>query len=245
MELHERYSEKNINWFQWIFSQIDFKKVNRLLELGCGNGRLWKQLSFDLRHREIYLSDLSKGMVEDTKRNLNNSDFSYLVIDCHQIPFKNDFFDAIVANHMLFYLKDLHQGLNEIHRVIEKDGYFYCTTYSSKHMQELTRLVLQFDPNIRLSNQSLYEIFGLENGKCILKEYFEEVEMKIFNDRLVVDEAMPLINYILSCHGNQNEIIGRRLDEFKTYVNEKVNKDNPFTITKEAGIFICHKKIIK
>lgn len=245
IELHEHYSEKNINWFQWIFNQIDFKKINRLLELGCGNGKLWDQLSFDLRHREIYLSDLSKGMVEDTKKKLNNSNFSYLVIDCHQIPFKNDFFDAIVANHMLFYLKDLDQGLNEIHRVIDKNGSFYCTTYSSKHMQELTRLVQQFDPNIKLSNQSLYENFGLENGKHILEEYFEEVEVRIFNDRLIVDEAMSLINYVLSCHGNQNEIIGKRLNEFKNYVNEKVNKDTPFIITKEACMFICHKKVVK
>ncbi len=245
IELHDHYSTNEIKWFPWVFQHIDFRHVNRLLELGCGNGEIWNQLTFDLRNRDIYLTDISKGMVEDTKKNLDNSNFSYLTVDCNQIPFKDHFFDAVMANHMLFYLKDIDNGLNEITRVLNNEGDFYCTTYSAKHMKELTELVQQFDERIKLSNHSLYENFGLENGRRILEKYFQEIELDVYHDQLVVDDAVPLINYIVSCHGNQNEIIGKRTSEFKEFIEKKVNKESPFIITKESGIFICHKKIIK
>lgn len=245
IELHERFSTNDLKWFPWVFKQINFKQVTRLLEVGCGNGKLWDQLTFDLRNREIYLTDISKGMVEDTKKNLNNTNFSYLTVDCMQVPFKDQFFDTVIANHMLFYLKDIHKGLNEIQRVLSLQGDFYCTTYSAQHMRELTELVQQFDSRIKLSNNYLYENFGLENGKNILEKYFYEVKLYKYKDQLIVDEALPLINYILSCHGNQNEIIGKRTEEFKKFVEEKVNKKTPFVITKDAGMFICHKKVVK
>ena len=67
---------------------------------------MWDYLNIDLRNRDFYLTDLSRGMVEDTKKRLNNVDMNYMVVDCEQIPFKDQFFDCIIANHMLFYLKN-------------------------------------------------------------------------------------------------------------------------------------------
>ena len=49
ISLHEKYSTNKQGWFNWLFNQIDFSKVNRLLELGCGNGKLWQENRIDLR----------------------------------------------------------------------------------------------------------------------------------------------------------------------------------------------------
>ena len=40
------------------------------LEIGCGNGKLWENNTYNLRNREIFLSDISEGMLEDTRKNL-------------------------------------------------------------------------------------------------------------------------------------------------------------------------------
>ena len=56
ISLHDMYSQNKQGWFPWIFHQIDFSKINRLLEVGCGNGKLWKDHNIDLRNREIFLS---------------------------------------------------------------------------------------------------------------------------------------------------------------------------------------------
>lgn len=238
IRLHEKYSTNKQGWFNWLFNQIDFSRVNRLLELGCGNGKLWQENKIDLRNREIFLSDISEGMVEEV-RNKMGSDFNCIVADAEKIPFKDAYFDSIIANHVLFYLNDLNQGLKEISRVLKPNGVLYCSTYGSNHMKEITDIVQSFDSRVNLSNHSLYDVFGLENGEDILKKYFTSVQRMDYQDSLEITESKPLIDYIMSCHGNQNEILGPRLNEFKEYIDNLLKKDGKIVVTKQAGLFIC------
>lgn len=240
ISLHEKYSTNKQGWFNWLFEKIDFSKVNRLLELGCGNGKLWQENQIDLRNREIFLSDISEGMVEEVRNKLG-SDFNCIVADAEKIPFKDAYFDSIIANHVLFYLNDLNQGLKEIRRVLKPNGALYCSTYGSKHMKEITEIVQSYDSRINLSNHSLYDVFGLENGESILKQYFTNVQRMDYQDSLEITESKPLIDYIMSCHGNQNEILGPRLSEFKEYIEELLQKDGKIVVTKQAGLFVCVK----
>lgn len=234
--LHEKYSQNPMGWFPWLYSQIDFQGVNRLLEIGCGSGELWKNNTLNLRNREFFLSDSSEGMVSEVREKYGSA-FNCIVADCEKIPFKDAYFDCIIANHVLFYLQNLNQGIAEICRVLKPDGVLYCSTYGSNHMKEITALVQAFDSKITLSQTNLYEVFGLENGKDILNPYFSSVEVSYYPDELIVDEAQPLVDYIMSCHGNQSEIIGPRLIEFKEFIQKQL----PLHITKEAGVFICKK----
>ncbi len=240
IRLHEKYSTNKQGWFNWLFEKIDFSKVNRLLELGCGNGKLWQENKIDLRNREIFLSDISEGMVEEVRNKLG-SDFNCIVADAEKIPFKDAYFDSIIANHVLFYLNDLNQGLKEISRVLKPNGVLYCSTYGKSHMKEITDIVQSFDSRINLSNHSLYDVFGLENGEDILKKYFKSVQRMDYQDSLEITESKPLIDYIMSCHGNQNEILGPKLNEFKEYIEEILKKDGKIVVTKEAGLFKCTK----
>lgn len=238
ISLHEKYSTNKQGWFNWLFNQIDFSKVNRLLELGCGNGKLWQENRIDLRNREIFLSDISEGMVEEVRNKLG-TDFNCIVADAEKIPFKDEYFDSIIANHVLFYLNDLNLGLKEIDRVLKSDGILYCSTYGKNHMKEITEIVQNFDSRINLSNHSLYNIFGLENGESILKEYFFNIQRMDYKDSLEITESKPLIDYIMSCHGNQNEILGPRLNEFKEYIEELLENNGKIVVTKQAGLFVC------
>lgn len=238
ISLHEKYSTNKHGWFNWLFYQIDFSRVNRLLELGCGNGKLWQENRIELRNREIFLSDISEGMVEEVRNKLG-SDFNCIVADAEKIPFKDSYFDTIIANHVLFYLNDLNLGLKEIDRVLKSDRILYCSTYGKNHMKEITEIVQNFDSRINLSNHSLYDIFGLENGEDILSKYFSNIQRMDYQDSLEITESKPLIDYIMSCHGNQNEILGPRLNEFKEYIEELLKNNGKIVVTKQAGLFVC------
>ena len=240
ISLHEKYSTNKQGWFNWLFNQIDFSRVNRLLELGCGNGKLWQENRIDLRNREIFLSDISEGMVEEVRNKLG-SDFNCIVADAEKIPFKDKYFDTIIANHVLFYLNDLNLSLKEISRVLRPNGILYCSTYGKNHMKEITEIVQSFDSRINLSNYSLYDIFGLENGESILSKYFSNIQRMDYRDSLEITESKPLIDYIMSCHGNQNEILGPRLNEFKEYIEELLKNNGKIVVTKQAGLLKCYK----
>lgn len=240
IQLHERFSTNEKRWFPWLFDQINFQNVNRLLELGCGDGALWKNMDTNLRTREVFLSDVSEGMLTSAKQALGD-EFSYMRIDAQNIPFKKNYFDSMIANHTLFYLNDVEKGLQEIWRVMKRGGTFYCSTYGKHHMEELSLLVREFDNNITLSDKNLYDIFGLDNGKQILNKYFSSVTYRKYEDSLEIDEVTPIYEYIMSCHGNQKEILHGRIDEFKIFLNTKLKKSGVIHVKKDAGLFICKK----
>ena len=114
-----------------------------------------------------------------------------------------------------------------------------CSTYGKDHMKEITKLVQDFDSEIVLSEKNLYEEFGLENGKKELLPLFAWVEEKRYEDYLLVDQAEPIVDYILSCHGNQHEHLSRRYLEFKEFVRKRM-ESGPLRITKMAGVFKCY-----
>ena len=104
-------------------------------------------------------------------------------------------------------------------------------------MKEITELVQKFDKRIVLAAENLFDRFGLENGSNILQKYFSTIETRIYDDAILIDQAEPLIEYILSCHGNQNQYLLERYQDFRLFVEKQVKKE--YRITKEAGCFLC------
>lgn len=247
IRLHRDYSVNPVSWFTWIFEQYEVKPGMKILELGCGDGALWTENIDKLPAKvQVVVSDKSEGMLRDAKRAISafvddeEGIFTFRAIDCQDIPYPDGTFDLVIANHVLFYCEDIAKACKEIERVLAPGGRFICSTYGSRHMKEITHLVQGFDNRIVLAAENLYDRFGLENGESILKTTFSNAALRRYEDAIEIKTAEPLLDYILSCHGNQNQILLDRYKEFKNYVTEKTRYG--FHITKDAGIFICEKK---
>ena len=240
IRLHSLYSQNAEKWFPWIYRNCGIHSSKSILELGCGNGDFWLQNMDALPQKiKIILSDNSLGVLEETRECFDSKDgrFSFKLINMEDIPRPDSSVDMIIANHVLFYASDIPKAIREIRRVLKPGGTFICSTYGPKHMKEISDMMKQFDDRIMLAAKDLYEIFGKTNGKEMLEQEFDSVEWRDYEDSLYVTDANDLIDYILSCHGNQNQYIVDNYKEFRNFVQIQVGKG--FHITKEAGIFIC------
>ena len=256
INLHAMYSVNKHGWFRWIYEEGNISEHKKILELGCGDGRLWvdniSNVAEAVHIKKITVTDISEGMVNDARRNIEcaireasftlNSNisqkFEYGMADCQSIPYEDNTYDCIIANHVMFYCDNIDKAFGEIQRVLKPGGIFICATYGSHHMQEISKLVKEFDKRIVLAADNLYDKFGLEGGEELLDGYFERISMRRYDDYLLVDKADPLVEYILSCHGNQNQYLLDRYSDFKAFIRNKLAR-KPFKITKDAGLFIC------
>ena len=245
IRLHKEFSVNKQGWFPWIYDQCHITCGMHILELGCGDGTLWLENKSRLPEAiHITLSDISDGMLRDARRNIGQTDahFDFSAFDCHQIPFEAAAFDLVIANHVLFYCEDIQTVCDEVCRVLKPHGTFICSAYGSSHMKEISELVQHFDSRIVLSAEKLYDRFGLENGASLLSNAFADVRCIRYEDCIKLNQAEPLIEYILSCHGNQNQFLLNRYKDFRSFVEKKTSRD--FHITKEAGIFICQPSVV-
>jgi len=161
---------------------MDIPKNGRILELGCGNGILWRTNAQSINENwDITLSDFSEGMLESAKQNNHSDKFKYELIDVQDIPNADETFDVIIARHMLYHVPDIDKAICEVRRILKPDRKFYVSTNGIEHMQELETLVTSYDANIDINLKKFAVRFGLENGGDILKKYFGNVSMEEFN----------------------------------------------------------------
>jgi ubiquinone/menaquinone biosynthesis C-methylase UbiE len=243
IELHKRFSNNKQGWYHWIYNNLHLKDNMKILEIGCGNGQLWKENIHELpSNLHVVLSDISSGMLRSARLKLKGEDdiFEYKCFDCNEIPYDSESFDIVIANHVLFYAKDRRSTFREILRVLKKGGALCCSTYGQQHMKEIELLVKEYDERINLSEIKLYDIFGLDNGYNELNSMFQKVDILKYDDSLLVTEIQPLIDYIYSCHGNQMKYLNGQNEKFEKFIGNKIGNKG-LRVMKDVGLFRCIK----
>jgi len=195
--LYERFSAHPQALARWIFDQLDLSPTARVLELGCGNGLLWKVNASRVPRRwRLTLSDLSEGMVRETQARLRDSRLAieYRVADAQALPFPAQSFDGVIANYMLYHVPILDAALREIARVLTATGRLYAATTGSEYLQELRALFQVLDPEADYRHRT----FTLENGEALLRARFGKVVLRRYEDFVEVTDPDAIAAFVLS-----------------------------------------------
>lgn len=240
VKLQDRFSSNRHGWYKWTFNNIKLNKKYKVLEIGCGNGALWSK-NIDLLDKDINitLTDVCEDMVNNAKKNLSDySDvFDFEIVDPNNIPFEDESFDLVIANHILFYMKDLDKVLKEIKRVLKVGGHFYSSTIDSKNMKELESLMKGFNSNIKISEEKISSKFGMENGQEILSKHFNQTKRYLYEDKLVINDSKGILEYIYSIPGNIIELVDTKKKDFEKYIDSNINKNGNIYITNNQVLF--------
>lgn len=239
--LHEKYSVNKIGVQKWMFEQYPFRTRMKVLELGSGRGELWNYyFENDVLQgyeMDITLSDFSDGMVDYLRHSYIGKRISIKKIDILDIPFEKDTFDLIIANSMLYHVKDIDLALSEVKRVLKKDGLFYCSTFGINGMMQylyhaLDELSIPYNHDSNIS-------FTLQNGMQLLKKQFSNVERYDYKDALEIDKVEDYLEYIYSMASMQG-LERKYYDILLNYfILKKVN--GYLHVPKEYGMFVAGK----
>ena len=238
MNLHTKHSTNKQGFDCWLWEQYNFFANCHILELGCGNGAQWENKINVLPNGcKIVLSDFADGMVNIVKDKFSeHKSFLFQQIDIQDIPFTNETFDFVIANHMLYHVPNLSKALSEVKRILKKDGKFFSTTIGRGGLQPfLHKAFKHFDPDTTAFTQQFS--FVLQNGYDILNEHFSDVIRDDYEDSFSITDTHDLMDWIkstvtIASYPEQN------LDNLFNYFEDIRKKDGAINIPKEVGLFI-------
>jgi len=242
IKLHAKHSTNKQGFSNWLWTHYNFFENCNILELGCGNGEQWKTRAGTLPHGcKVILSDFSDGMVNSAREKYTKWDlFSFQQIDIQDIPFGNDTFDIVIANHMLYHVPNLSKALSEVKRVLKAGGTFYSSTTSNGGLQPfLHEAFKHFDPDTNAFTQRFS--FTLQNGYEHLIEYFHEVRRVDYEDSLSVTDTQDLIDWIKSNITLESYSSEENLDDLFDYFEDIRKREGAINIPKKSGLFISKK----
>jgi len=174
----------------------------RVLDLGCGMGATASYLYQNYAMKIVGI-DPSKKLLNIAKEKNPFATFVEGSGDC--LPFEHASFECVIAECTLSLMNDLHVTLQEVHRVLEKGGWFVITDVYAKN-PEVTNQLDYFPINscmrgihdllsLQESLENIgFEIMLLEDCSQLLKELmvkiiFSHGSMSTFWSKTVEDEA--------------------------------------------------------
>ena len=94
------------------------ENCDSILDIGCASGYYTKLYS--KKCKKIFGVDPNKDLIEKAK--IENPEIRFMVCGAEKLPFKDNEFNFVILSDVLEHVKDENKSLNEVYRVLKKDG---------------------------------------------------------------------------------------------------------------------------
>jgi len=129
---------------EFLVERLDFIKAtpNTVLDIGCGAGRMSRQISRRYPDAMVYGLDIASQMVQQSQQNAPKPwlwyapKLNYMCADAEQLPIADKSMDLVISNLTLQWC-DVKAVFQEVARVLKPDGVFLFSTLGPDTLNEL------------------------------------------------------------------------------------------------------------
>ena len=200
-QTHDQYTFPKVDFVEWVMHHVALQGDENLLDLGCGTGRYYNYIHTNYPDVTYTGIDTANDM---TAEHPAPSRIIHSPMD--EIPFEDDTFDVVMANHVMYYAANVVDVVKEAQRVLKPNGLFVASTSSvttTPQFRELfRRAILLVSPpgasrDVKVPG-GLHQRFALENGSRLLAKHYFAVVRHDLPGAFVFDEVDPIMDYLES-----------------------------------------------
>jgi ubiquinone/menaquinone biosynthesis C-methylase UbiE len=214
-------------WFSWVRDRLP--KTGKVLEVGAGSGELWCQPDHDNAGLDLVLTDFSPAMCGDLR---TVPGATVHQCDACELPFENDTFDAVVANHMLYHVDDPDRALAEFARVVRPGGEVFVALNGMDHLDELFAIGEQIGrPSIIRKVAKV----TAENAASYLEKHLATISAERFPGIFEVPTSQPVLDYLESV--GDGPLDGEQEKKARSIIESCIRTRGGFEIKKHMILF--------
>jgi ubiquinone/menaquinone biosynthesis C-methylase UbiE len=125
------------------YSLFKHNKNAKLLDCGCWDGNNTKKYGKTIGTNFLYGLEINKQKAKEASQKGIKVKTSNLN---QKFPYKDNFFDVIIANHVIEHLIDVRLYVSEMYRVLKKGGYIILGTPNLASWHNIFALLLGLQP---------------------------------------------------------------------------------------------------
>ncbi|MGD2182920.1 class I SAM-dependent methyltransferase [Lusitaniella coriacea] len=150
---------------------VKLPKNPRILDLGCGTGRLLHRLAGQFPELQGTGFDLSPQMLNQACQNNSFRDrVTYIQGNAETLPFEDEQFDAVFNTISFLHYPNPQLVLSEVRRVLKPQGRFYLADYALR--DDLNRLVPFSRSGLQFYSPQQREQLGQQVGLPCLSHHY-------------------------------------------------------------------------
>lgn len=241
------YSTGKQTFFQWLAGILPACADKDVLELGAGNGKIWRDLLVRWPHCRLTLTDIAEDVLDSARAQLEpvrdlTAGLTFEPVDFNDLPYDDQSFDVVLANHNLYYAQDVPKVIADIHRVLRPGGMLICSTIGADHLCELARLLRQYHQSLPWGSERWADRFGLDNGGQMLMSSFHHVDQYEYDNNLHVNSVEPVVAYLMkTMKGLLAPWVREHLATIRPALESRMAEKGYIRLTPHSGFFIATK----
>lgn len=244
VQIYALYDASPEPWMRWLFDRLALRVGERVLEVGCGTGNVWRQNAARMpADVALVLSDLSPGMLAETRARLAGLPLApeLRAADAQALPFADESFDLVVANHMLYHVPDRARALAEVRRVLRRGGRLVAGTNHWTHLLELRELLTRFGlANLLLPPLRDPSEFDLETAAEEIASVLDVLGVERRRSALEIRAVAPLMAYVRSM-AEAARVPDTALEPLARHVARQIELAGALHVGIEAGVVRARK----
>ncbi|SFU43598.1 MerR family transcriptional regulator [Butyrivibrio sp. INlla21] len=253
-----KHTSGELDWYVRIFQSLDIKEASRVLDLGCGYAKLWRNnwtdipkgtkiSGYDIHGSwaddfEKYIADNNDTLPEGVSIELDFSDVedekTWQKID------STGEYDLVVAHYLDNDIKNIEAIVAHASRVIAEDGVFSFNGANVANWNNIFKEVIEavgedasfIDETIANQTQKRNDYISM------MEKYFARVESVLLPNYWHYTEAKEIVDKMKDYYKDYEKTIARYEDKLLDYFKEKIENGGEYVLEAKSQFWHCYKK---
>ncbi|KGX92023.1 methylase [Pontibacillus halophilus JSM 076056 = DSM 19796] len=222
-------------------SMIDWLRPTKdtvALDIATGGGHTAKALASHVK--SIFVTDLTKEMVEHSRQSIDADNAYYIVADAEQLPFIDHSFDLVTCRIAAHHFPHPEQFIKEVKRVLKPGGHFLFIDNVSPEQEMYAQFFHTFEKE---RDPSHARALSIQEWSTLLNRH--ALRIKIESSRKKELEFREWVERTVESKEKQGEIESYFLDaseSIASYITVKVTDDQVDSFTVDEWMVIAEKR---